>query len=138
MFSARKALAVAATAVAIAAPFALAGPVQADSPKAAAGFGRLFYDGTVVRTVATPTSMPGRGVDTIYPVVGGAAGQLSVTAVAPGDNYHGGRWAVHVVTWNVAPYLLTSDEAVEAAAAAGDVTITRNPAADFVCPVAGR
>jgi hypothetical protein len=42
---------------------------------------------------------------------------------------------VNVVTWNVAPYLLTSDEAVLAAAAAGDVTITRNPAADFLCPI---
>ena len=64
---------------------------------------------------ARPAS-PGRGVDAIYPVIGGVAGQLAVTAAAPGDNYHGGRWAVHVVTWNTAPYLLTSDEAVLAAA----------------------
>ena len=61
-----------------------------------------------------------------------------MTSVAPGSpGYHGGRWAVYVVSWNTSPHLLTSDEAVAAANAAGEVTITRMPAADFVCPVAG-
>ena len=124
--------------LAIAASLAVASPANADSANAAVGFGQLFHDGSVVRTVATPTSMPGRGVDAIYPVVNGATGQLSVTSAAPGDNYHGGRWAVYVVTWNVTPYLITSDSAVLLAEAAGDVTVTRMPAADFVCPVAGR
>lgn len=124
----------------VAAPLAVAAtPAHADSSTpTGASFGRLYHDGTIVRTVVTPTSMPGRGVDAIYPVVDGVSGQLAVTAAAPGDNYHGGRWAVHVVTWNSTPYLLTSDEAVLAAADAGHVTITRMPAADFVCPVAGR
>lgn len=138
MSLARTALATAAAAVLGIAPIALAAPASADSPNAKVGFGKLFYDGSVVRTVATPTSQPGRGVDAIYPVVGGVAGQLAVTSAAPGDNYHGGRWAVHVVNWNTSPYLLTSDEAVDAAYAAGHITITRLPAADFVCPVAGR
>ena len=121
------------------APLAVAGPAQADSSNPqGANFGQLFYDGTVVRTVVTPTSKPGKGVDPIYPIIGGVDGQMPVTATAPGDNYHGGRWAVNVVTWDVAPYLLTSDEAVLAAAKAGHVTITRMPGADFVCPVAGR
>ena len=111
---------------------------MADSERAKVGFGKVFHDGDIVRTVATPTSMPGMGVDKIYPVVEGAMGQLSVTSAAPGDNYHGGRWAVYVVTWNVDPYLLTSDEAVLEAEEAGDVTVTRNPDADFVCPVAGK
>jgi hypothetical protein len=58
--------------------------------------------------------------------------------VAPGDGpYHGGDWQVWLVTFNdgVTPYLLTSDEAVVAAQAAGDVTVTRAPAADFRCPI---
>jgi hypothetical protein len=38
-------------------------------------------------------------------------------------------------TTNVNPYLLTSDEAVFSALGAGDVTVTRNAAADFRCPV---
>ena len=129
----------AAAAVLALAPVVGAGTAQADSNNPqGANFGRLYHDGQIVRTVATPTSQPGRGVDAIYPVVNGAAGQLSVTSAAPGDNYHGGRWAVHVVTWNVAAYLLTSDEDVLAAAEAGDITITRLPSADFVCPVASR
>jgi hypothetical protein len=35
----------------------------------------------------------------------------------------------------VTPYLLTSDEAVFAAEAAGDVTVIRDPGQDFRCPV---
>ncbi len=35
----------------------------------------------------------------------------------------------------IAPYLLTSAQAVQTAAAAGHVTVTRVPAADFRCPV---
>ncbi len=44
---------------------------------------------------------------------------------------------MNTVTFNagVTPYLLTSDEAVFAAEAAGDVTVTRTPDADFRCPV---
>jgi hypothetical protein len=95
-----------------------------------------FHDGDVVRTVVPPSVFPNLGNDPFYAVMGGAQGQLGVVGVAPGDaGYHGGHWAVYVVTWNVAPYLLTSDEAVLAAAAAGDVTVTRNPAADFLCPI---
>lgn len=124
---------------AVAAPLVLAAaPAHADSSRAAVGFGRLFHDGAVVRTVATPTSMPGRGVDAIYPVADGVAGQLAVTSVAPGSpGYHGGRWAVYLVDFvdGATPRLLTSDEAVLAAAQAGEVTITRVPDADFVCPV---
>ena len=116
---------------------AVANPAQADSPNANVGFGQLYYDGAVVRTVATPTSQPGSGTDAIYTFLGDKAdGQLSITSVAPGDrDYHGGRWAVYVVEWNVAPYLLTSKAALLAAAAAGEVNIARMPAADFVCPV---
>jgi len=137
----KRSLSLVATAVA-AAPLALAAtPALADSGNAAVGFGRLFHDGSVVRTVATPTSQPGRGVDAIYPVADGVEGQLPITSVAPGDRgYHGGRWAVHVVDFKdgVTPHLLTSDEAVDAAVLAGEVTVTRVPSADFVCPVAGK
>jgi hypothetical protein len=58
--------------------------------------------------------------------------------VAPGAaNYHGGAWAVNLVTFKtgVTPYLLMSAQAVQTAASKGDVTVTRNPGADFRCPV---
>jgi hypothetical protein len=110
---------------------------QAASENAAVGFGSLYYDGAVVGVIATPTSQPGAGVDPIYAFPGDKAdGQFSITASAPGDrDYHGGRWAVHLVTWNVEPYLITSDADLLAARDAGDVSITRAPQADFVCPV---
>jgi Ser/Thr protein kinase RdoA (MazF antagonist) len=49
--------------------------------------------------------------------------------------YHGGDWKFFAVTWNVAPYLLTSAGVMLAAAAAGDVTVTRVAENDFKCPV---
>ncbi len=62
----------------------------------------------------------------------------SIAGVAPGAaDYHGGAWAVNLVTFSaeVTPYLLTSAAAVQTAAAAGDVSVTRVPTADFRCPV---
>ena len=109
-------------------------PTFAKGPKV--GFGSLYYEGEVVRTVVPPAAMPKEGIDPIYPIMEGAEGQLPVAAVAPGDrDYHGGKWAVNVVTWNTAPYLLTSEADVLDAEARGDVTVTRVPEADFKCPV---
>ena len=111
-------------------------PVLAGKGKGPPGFGELYYNGEVVRTVVPPAAAPKEGRDNLYPIMGGVEGQLPVAAVAPGDtDYHGGQWAVHVVTWSKGPYLLTSEGDVLAAEAAGDVTITRVPDADFKCPV---
>ena len=106
---------------------------------ATTGKGQLFHDGSVVGTVVTPSPIPaGSGTDPFYKVTNPASGQLGIAGVAPGDGpYHGGAWQVYLVTFNdgVTPYLLTSDEAVAAAEAAGDVTVTRAKGADFRCPV---
>src|SRR5437660_12064679 len=105
---------------------------------ASTGKGNLFHDGAVVGTVVVPVAIPGQGTDPFYAVTNGAAGQLGIAGVAPGDGpYHGGAWQVYLVTFNpgVTPFLLTSDEAVIAAKAAGDVTVTRAGDADFRCPV---
>ncbi|HLB47346.1 MAG TPA: hypothetical protein VJL59_10115 [Anaerolineales bacterium] len=111
-------------------------PAFADRPGFVFPGGCCFYQGTVVRTVVPPAATPDDGRDNFYAVMGGVAGQKAVVGVAPGDtSYHGGDWAFHSVTWNVAPYLLTSEAAVLVAAAAGDVTITRIPANDFKCPI---
>lgn len=96
------------------------------------GFGELYHNGEVVRTLVPPASMPKPGVDNLYAV----PGQLAVAAVAPGDTgYHGGKWAFHSVSWNVTPYTLTSEADVLAAESAGDVDITRIPEMDFKCPI---
>ncbi|NIN66776.1 MAG: hypothetical protein GTO63_19220, partial [Anaerolineae bacterium] len=89
--------------------------------------GCCFYDGEMVRTVVPPSAFPNEGRDNFYAIMGGAEGQKGVIAVAPGDrDYHGGQWAFHAVTWNVEPYLLTSEAEVLAAYMAGDLTITRD------------
>jgi hypothetical protein len=120
-------------AVAIAALLAAAAPASAKATKSL-----LYHDGDVVRTVVNAGRIPHQGTDPFYSVTNGVEGQLGIAGVAPGDGpYHGGSWAVNTVTFNegVSPYLLTSDEAVFAAEAAGDVTITRVPEADFRCPI---
>lgn len=118
------------------AQFAVAAPAFADRPGFVFPAGCCFYQGAVVRTVVPPSATPNEGIDNFYGVAGGVAGQKGVVAVAPGDtNYHGGHWKFFSVTWNVAPYLLTSEAAVLSAEAAGDVTVTRVPANDFLCPI---
>ncbi len=102
------------------------------------GFGNLYYNGTIVRTVVPPAAFPNAGIDNFYKVTNGASGQLGIASVAPGaDGYHGGHWKVFIVTFNqeATPVLLTSQAAVLAAQTAGTVTVTRNASADFLCPV---
>ena len=109
---------------------------QADSPPFVFPDSCCYLDGVVVRTVVPPAAAPDAGRDNFYAVTGGVDGQLGVVAVGPGSpGYHGGDWKFHAVTWNVTPYLLTSEKAVLAAAAAGDVTISEVPENDFKCPI---
>lgn len=127
----RKGIAVAVMAGAMV--FALSAPTLAD-----AGKGLLYLDGAIVGTVVNAAKLPHGGNDPFYGVTNGVEGQLGIAGVGPGDaGYNGGAWAMNTVTFNegVSPYLLTSDEAVFAAEAAGDVTVTRVPVADFRCPI---
>ena len=102
------------------------------------GFGHLYYNGTIVRTVVVPSAFPNEGRDNFYKVTNGVSGQLGIAGAAPGSgDYHGGAWKVFVVSFHegATPVLLTSESAVLAAQSAGMVTVTRNAAADFRCPV---
>jgi hypothetical protein len=109
---------------------------MAQSDRSHVTFGKLYYDGMVVRTLVPPAATPNQGIDNLYAVMGGAEGQLGVAGVGPGaPGYHGGLWAVYAVTWNTTPYLLTSEAEVLAAASKGDVTVTRVPENDVRCPV---
>jgi len=110
----------------------------ADSSNAAVGFGTLFFNGGTVRTVVPPAAFPNSGTDPFFKVTNGAAGQLGIAGAAPGSgNYRGGAWAVSLVTFksDVTPHMLTSAQAVQTAAAAGEVTVTRAADQDFRCPV---
>ena len=102
------------------------------------GYGHLYLNGEVVRTVIPPATAPMTGKDNIYPIFGGVEEQLPVAAVGPGSqDYHGGKWAVHVVMWvaEAEPYLLTSEQDVMDAYMDADVTVSRVFEADFKCPI---
>jgi hypothetical protein len=119
----------------------LAGLLVAAGSQAAlgaeAGFGSLYLNGHVVGTVVPPAHVAsGSGLDPFYEVTNGVPDQLGIAGVGPGEpGFHGGDWEVFTVTFNVTPYLLTSGSAVTDAAAKGDVTVTRQPAQDFRCPI---
>lgn len=100
----------------------------------------FYVDGSLYRTIFTPTDLSGTGApastfDVIYPL----GGVLSPVADSkPGDrDYNGGRWIVLPVTWaaHAVPHQLYSAEEVLAAELAGDLTIADDPVAQFVCPV---
>lgn len=94
----------------------------------------IWLDGVQVRTILPPAATPQEGNDPFF-MVPGTGG---VAAVGPGDSgYHGGHWAVYVVSWNVGQYPLTSYAAIMDAYDAGDISISRNVAADFLCPIQG-
>jgi hypothetical protein len=120
-----------AAAIAVAVVLAVAGPAGAKTGK-----GQLYLDGDVVGTVVNTSRLPNGGNDPFFMVTNGASGQLGIAGVGPGQpGYNGGAWEVYRVTFSVTPYLLTSDEAVMAAHAAGDVTVVRDREADFRCPI---
>jgi hypothetical protein len=84
--------------------------------------GLIYAHDVAYKTVGTPADLPNQGnFDQIY-VLGNGLG--NVADAAPGDrDWNGGRWEVHMITWNVAPTQLTNAEQVHAAAAAGDLSI---------------
>jgi hypothetical protein len=103
---------------------------------ATTGKGQLYLDGDIVGTVVNPAALPNGGTNPFFMVTNGVMGQLGIAGVGPGQpGYTGGDWAVNLVTFTVEPYLLTSDEAVADAQAAGDVIVTRDASADFRCPI---
>jgi hypothetical protein len=124
----RKALVIAATGVAM-----LAAPGQA---VAGVGGPAFYVNGTVYRTVGTPTDLSGTGApassfDTIYEFFGA---QLNVATAAPGDpGYNGGRWQVEGLDWNT-----TYEDAVaEHGGANGVIDTNEEMAAVLADPDAG-
>jgi len=112
--------------------------------------GPSFYvDGTLYRTVGTPTDLshtgaPDSSFDTIYQFFG--AQPYNVATAAPGDpGYNGGRWRVHGLTFADYASAVSQfdtngsgdfDSAAEVTAAvkagaATDIGIVKS----FVCPV---
>src|SRR5438445_6090106 len=96
------------------------------------GFGNLYFNGMIVRTVVPPAAFPNAGLDNFYKVTNGAPGQLGIASVAPGSlDYHGGHWKLFTVTFNIGItlVLMTSDQAVLCVQDSGMIALTRNYAA---------
>jgi hypothetical protein len=112
----------------------IAGGTSAGGPPSV-GF---YVDGTLYRTIGTPTDFTGTGApassfETIYAL---GSGLINVAEAGPGQTgFRGGRWMVLPVTWNVAPVQLTSNEQVATYAANGWITIGSTPVKEFECPV---
>ncbi len=118
---------------------ALTGPVAARS------FGAVYVNNEIYRVFGNPANVPaGTGTDPFAKFTNStSASQLGVAEFGPnsgdpGDS-HGGRWAVYTVTWTSGDpsTLVTSWSQLQSLATGGELTITRNPAADFRCPVLG-
>jgi hypothetical protein len=109
----------------------------------------FYFDGTLYRTVGTPTDLTGTGApahsfDVIYEFFG--VQQYNVTTVAPGsEGYNGGRWTVMGLAFAdydaaVAAYDLNDsgdfDSAAEVEAAiTGGAASVFDTGVRFVCPV---
>lgn len=115
----------------------LVGVVALASPAfATAGKGQLYLNDEIVGTTVNAAPLPNGGTDDFFVVTNGVSGQLGIAGIGPGEpGYTGGDWAVNRVTFTTTPYLLTSDEAVMEAEDDGDVSIVRDPSADFRCPI---
>ncbi len=110
------------------------GTVAAGGPPSV-GF---YVDGTLYRTVGTPTDFSGTGApahsfDRIFAL---GNGLTNVAEAEPGDrDFNGGRWMVIPVEWNgTTPSQLTSADDLIALEAAGDISFG-DPVKYFECPV---
>lgn len=109
------------------------------TPVSAKEFGMLYAEGQSFRTFGNPARVdPGTGTDPIYTFENSTnPDQLSVARFAPGKGSHGGRWAVHHVTWTTGDRstLITSYEQLIDHFEDGELTIVRDEAEDFRCPI---
>jgi hypothetical protein len=121
-------------AVALAAAMALLA-----APASAKDFQMLYAEGDTFRTFGNRARVdPGTGTDPIYTFENSTnPDQLSVARFAPGKGSHGGRWAVHHVTWTSGDpsTLITSYEQLIEHEMANELEIVRDEAADFRCPI---
>ena len=126
------------------------GAVAAGVAPASAGVGgpAFYVDGSLYRTVGTPTDLSSTGApahawDVIYEFSGA---QLNVADAAPGDrDYNGGRWQVHLLAFPHgysaaladgdldADGVLDSTDEIDAAIAAGSAVDT-GVVKQFECP----
>jgi hypothetical protein len=116
----------------------VAGPVSARD------FGAAYIDDSIYRVFGNAANVPdGTGTDPFATFTNSTnAEQLGVAQFAPGSptGHHGGRWAVYRATWTASgdpSTLITSWTELQTYVASGELTLVRDAAADFRCPVLG-
>ena len=113
------------------------------APVSARTFGSVYVDDMVYRVFGNPASVPdGTGTDPFATFTNSANPmQKGVAAFAPGtQDSHGGRWAVYRATFTAggdATQLVTSWSELQSLVDAGQISLVRDAAADFRCPVLG-
>ena len=126
-----------AAAVGMLALMTVAGPVGART------FGAVYANDQIYRVFGNAANVPdGTGTDPFAKFTNSTNDdQFGVAAFAPGSptGHHGGRWAVYQATWTTGDpaTLVTSWSQLQALADAGQLTLVRDEAADFRCPVLG-
>ena len=126
-----------AAAVGMLAVMTLPGPVGART------FGAVYANDQVYRVFGNAANVPdGTGTDPFAKFTNSTnADQFGVAEFAPGSptGHHGGRWAVYRATWTSGDpsTLVTSWSELALYVANGQLTLVRDAAADFRCPVLG-
>lgn len=116
---------------------AVAGPVGARD------FGAIYANDAVYRVFGNAANVPdGTGTDPFATFTNSTnPAQFGVAEFAPGSptGHHGGRWAIYRATWTNgdASTLVTSWSQLQDLVTSGELTLVRDAAADFRCPVLG-
>ena len=128
-----------AVTIGILAVMALAGPVAAGRE-----LGAVYADDAVYRVFGNKANVPdGTGTDPFAIFTNSTnPDQFGVAEFAPGSptGHHGGRWAVYRAAWTALgdpSELVTSWAELQALVDAGEISLVRDAAADFRCPVLG-
>jgi hypothetical protein len=110
---------------------------------AARDFGAVYANDSIYRVFGNAANVPdGTGTDPLATFTNSTnPDQKGVAQFAPGSptGHHGGRWAVYRATWTSgdASTLITSWSELQSHVASGELTLVRDAAADFRCPVLG-
>jgi hypothetical protein len=106
-------------------------------------FGAVYANDAIYRVFGNAANVPdGTGTDPFATFTNSTnPDQRGVAAFAPGSptGHHGGRWAVYRATWTSgdSSTLITSWAALQSYVGSGELSLVRDAAADFRCPVLG-
>lgn len=127
----------------LAATYGLLAVMTLAGPAGAGTFGAVYADDAIYRVFGNAANVPdGTGTDPFATFTNSTnADQRGVAQFAPGSpGHHGGRWAVYRASWvpmGDPSTLVTSWSELQSYVASGELSLVRDAAADFRCPVLG-